>query len=70
LIAAKQQGAEQSTLTTADLAFHEQEFLRLNAELEAAGANSHLPDVPTAQPALHELLLELRGVELLRGETR
>lgn len=60
LVARKTSGAEEVTLTDADLAFHESEFDRLGAMLESAGAATHLPDVPSARPALHDLLLRLR----------
>ena len=40
----------------ADLAFHEREFRRLLADLEAARDIGLLPDMPSARPALHDLL--------------
>ena len=55
-------GAEQTTLEGADLAFHEGEFRRLLATLEAARDTTHLPDLPSARPALHDLLLRVRLV--------
>jgi predicted nucleotidyltransferase len=61
LVARKTSGAEKATLAGADLAFHESEFDRLGAMLESAGAATHLPDAPTARPALHDLLLRIRG---------
>ena len=60
LVARKTSGAEQSTLSGADLAFHESEFDRLTAMLEAAGASTHLPDVSATRPELHDLLLRVR----------
>lgn len=61
LVARKTSGAETATLDHADLEFHAAEFDRLGAMLEAAGAATQLPDVPSARPALHDLLLRLRG---------
>jgi hypothetical protein len=61
LVAQKVGGVEATTLTDADLAFHDIEFDRLAAVLEEAGTSTHLPDAPSARPALHDLLLRLRG---------
>ena len=44
----------------ADLEFHQREYERLRAELEAAYQASDLPEVPTARPALNDLLVRLR----------
>jgi predicted nucleotidyltransferase len=63
LIARKTAGAEKSTLPEADLAFHEAEFQRLLALLEASSEASHLPEAPSARSALHDLLVRVR----LRG---
>jgi hypothetical protein len=60
LIARKGEGTERVTLEGADLAFHEREFRRLLAELEAARDTSRLPEMPSAHPALHDLLIRLR----------
>lgn len=60
LIARKVEGQEKQTLPEADLASHEREYQRLQAELEEAEAQSTLPDRPTARPALNDLLLHLR----------
>ena len=60
LVARKVEGPERATLDGADLAFHEREYRRLVAELEQARDASFLPEVPSAQPALHDLLLRLR----------
>ena len=59
LVRAKQAG-EQATLDDADLDFHEREVSRLLAELESAAAASHLPEEPSAGPALSDLLVRLR----------
>jgi predicted nucleotidyltransferase len=63
LIARKVEGAEKGVLPAADGGFHEKEFHRLVAELEAAADASRLPEAPTARPALHDLLVRVR----LRG---
>ncbi len=60
LIAQKQTGPEKGTLSVADLDFHTAEYERLTAELEAAYDESKLPDMPTARPALNDLLVRLR----------
>jgi uncharacterized protein len=62
LLAAKLAGVEKSVLLTADLEFHHREYLRLCEVLEQSSQQSHLPEAPSAQPALHELLLRLRLV--------
>jgi uncharacterized protein len=61
LIARKTAGPEKSTLDDASLSFHESEYTRLRTELEHASVQSTLPDLPTAKPALHDLLLRLRS---------
>ena len=60
LIARKVAGAEQSTLSDTDWSFHESEYVRLVAQLEEAAAASPLPEAPTAEPALHDLLVRIR----------
>lgn len=60
LIARKLAGPEQGSLADADLAFHAAEFARLKNLLEEAFRQSTLPDRPTAQPALNDLLIRLR----------
>lgn len=60
LVARKTGGPEKGTLEDTDVAFYAQEFARLYAELDRAGQDSPLPDVPTAEPALHDLLVRLR----------
>ena len=59
LIAAKQAG-ESAVLPDADLPLHEREFTRLLTMLDEARLQSHLPDAPTAEPALSDLLMRLR----------
>ncbi len=60
LIGRKLAGAEASSLTDADIAFHEREYQRLRAELEAAHGSTSLPERATAKPALSDLLVRLR----------
>jgi predicted nucleotidyltransferase len=60
LIARKLAGPEQSALDDKDVAFHQREYERLVAELEAAYQTSALPEGPTARPALNDLLVRLR----------
>ncbi|MGI0486027.1 DNA polymerase beta superfamily protein [Pantanalinema rosaneae CENA516] len=60
LIARKLAGAEKSVLPQVDLEFYRQERDRLIQQLEAASENSHLPEAPTAKPALNDLLIRLR----------
>ena len=62
LVARKLAGPEKSLLPDADLEFHQAEYARLRTMLQAAFEQSTLPEVPTAKPALHDLLLRLRGV--------
>jgi uncharacterized protein len=60
LIDLKVTGAEGATLTGADVAFHQQEYLRLCQVLESASSRSNLPNEPTAGKDLHQLLVRLR----------
>jgi uncharacterized protein len=60
LIARKLTGPERSTLEEDDLEFHRREYDRLRSDLEAAYQASKLPEVPTARPALNDLLIRLR----------
>lgn len=60
LIARKLAGAEQSVLADDDFAFHEREYVRLLAALADAHTTSTLPEVPSAQPGLNDLLVRLR----------
>lgn len=62
LIARKLGGPEQSTLDDADLAFHQTEYLRLRAELQAAHETSALPEAPseTTRRAINDLLIRIR----------
>jgi predicted nucleotidyltransferase len=60
LIARKLSGPEKGVLEETDLAFYGSEFERLRALLEAAAAETSLPEAATAKPALHDLLVRLR----------
>ena len=60
LIDRKVRSPEKSGLNPAELAFHQSEYQRLQAELQRAAERSTLPESPSARPALHELLLRLR----------
>jgi len=61
LIERKMKG-ENTTLTDGDIAFHEQEYERLRAELQEAFEGSELPEVPddATRAALNELLVRVR----------
>jgi predicted nucleotidyltransferase len=60
LIARKRRDREQSPLDQADMPFYESEFKRLRGELEEAYRASKLPEAPSAQPALDDLLIRVR----------
>ena len=60
LIARKREGAERATMDDADVTFHAAEYTRLAAELGRAREETRLPDVPSARPALHDLLVRIR----------
>jgi uncharacterized protein len=62
LVARKTGGPEQSTLTDADIAFHESEYLRLRGELQAAHDASRLIEEPAPETrrALNDLLVRVR----------
>jgi predicted nucleotidyltransferase len=62
LVARKLSGPEKSKLEDADLAFHEAEYQRLRAELQAAHDASTLPELPSdeTRAALNDLLVRVR----------
>lgn len=60
LITRKLSGPEKGHLERADLAFYEQEYLRLRAELEAAYASSRLQESPSTAEELNDLLVRVR----------
>jgi hypothetical protein len=60
LVRRKLAGPEQSVLADADMPFHQAEYERLRGVMQAAMDASTLPELPSAKPALNELLIELR----------
>src|SRR5438552_14706975 len=62
LVARKLAGPEKSQLADADIAFHESEYQRLRAELQAAHEASKLPELPSEETraALNDLLVRIR----------
>jgi predicted nucleotidyltransferase len=60
LVRRKLAGPEQSALADADVTFYRGEYDRLRGDLQAAFEASTLPEAPSAQPALHDLLIRLR----------
>ncbi len=62
LVARKLAGPERSSLADADIAFHESEYRRLRADLQAAHEACKLPELPSAQTraALDDLLVRVR----------
>jgi predicted nucleotidyltransferase len=62
LVARKLAGPEKSKLEDADIAFHESEYQRLRAKLQAAHDASTLPELPSDETrgALNELLVRVR----------
>lgn len=62
LIARKTTGHERQTIDDADIGFFQAEYARLRELLTLDAERTSLPESATAQRALHELLLRLRGV--------
>jgi len=60
LVARKIHGVEHSTVDSPELAFHQNEYKRLVACLEAEATRSSLPDEPTCREALNDLLIRIR----------
>ncbi|MEH2372165.1 nucleotidyltransferase domain-containing protein [Nostoc sp.] len=60
LIAQKLAGTERSILSNINVAFHQREYERLRNKLQEAYESSSLPEVPSANAALHNLLVRLR----------
>jgi uncharacterized protein len=62
LVARKLAGPEKSKLEDADLTFHQSEYERLRAGLQAAHHASRLPEAPSegARKALNDLLIQIR----------
>jgi predicted nucleotidyltransferase len=69
LIERKVHGAEKGILAGVDVAFHEREYERLRAELEAAHRDSHLPEAPSGAEALNDLLVRIRLGNTTRGNS-
>jgi hypothetical protein len=68
LIASKVQRDEQTRLSDADMTFHRGEYERLRARLELEHKASKLPEAPSAQHDLSELLVRIRFQHLrMRG---
>jgi predicted nucleotidyltransferase len=64
LIARKLAGYEKAVLEDTDIVFYRSEYERLCAELELAHQTSNLPEMPSAQAALNDLLVRLRMVSI------
>jgi predicted nucleotidyltransferase len=60
LVQQKQTGPEKGAAATANMAFFESEYERLRAEMTQASEESHLPEHPSGEPALNDLLIRLR----------
>lgn len=60
LIERKVTGAEQEMLDSADIAFHQQEYMRLRQLLETAMEQTNLPHETEARAPLSDLLVRLR----------
>src|SRR5437773_9999389 len=62
LVARKLAGPEKSILEDADVSFHESEYQRLRADLQAAHDASTLPELPSdeTRAALNDLLVRVR----------
>jgi uncharacterized protein len=60
LVARKSASMEQGTLENAEFGFHRNEDERLVLQLEAAGRESKLPEVPAGRDALNDLLVRVR----------
>ncbi|HEY9610846.1 nucleotidyltransferase domain-containing protein [Allocoleopsis sp.] len=65
LIEQKKSKDEKSILTDADVSFHQGEYQRLRGELESAYQTSVLPETPSAQAGLNDLLVRLRMASIL-----
>ena len=70
LVARKLAGPEKSKLEDADIRFHESEYQRLRAELQATHDASTLPELPSDETrnALNDLLVRVR-LKPSRSET-
>lgn len=61
LIAQKLAGTEKSILSDINVAFHQREYERLRNKLQEAYQYSSLPETPSANAALDNLLIRLRA---------
>ena len=62
LVEQKQSETETTILKEINLEFHQQEYQRLQEELEIAFNNSHLPNDSSAKPELNSLLVNIRTI--------
>lgn len=60
LVSRKVWGVEQSTLEIPEIEFHQSEYQRLVAQLEAEAAKSALPEEATCRDSLNDLLVRVR----------
>lgn len=60
LLARKQTETENATLPESAVTTHEPQYISLQNQLAQAYAHTQLPDKPTAQGALHDMLIRLR----------
>jgi uncharacterized protein len=60
LVEYKRAEAEKSFLKNAEISFHQKEYERLRSLLEESYQASALPEVPSAKPALNDLLVRIR----------
>lgn len=60
LVERKLSGPEKSTLPDADIEFHRGEYERLRGQLQSAFDASTLPELPSSQPGLDDLLIRTR----------
>jgi predicted nucleotidyltransferase len=60
LIERKIAGRERGSLEQTDLALHQREYLRLQAALQQAFEETHLPELPSGVAALNDLLVRVR----------
>lgn len=60
LLTRKLEGAEQQTLVAGEVALYEQEFQTLRERLVTEASTTSLPDAPTAQAALNDMLIRVR----------
>lgn len=60
LVERKVSGKEKESLSAPDAALYDREYHRLIQELQKAAESTSLPELPSAKPQLHNLLLRLR----------